>query len=313
MGTLTARLLTLGSTVTDTANYTIGTPPPASTALLGMCPVSSTSVADLKAIWQRFPKVNTVRFFSGGTFVPWGSTLWAAIPTSIKRIAYSTKTRESNDAINSYWNSMPERFRGIIEWIIDHEPEQDPGGSDPTVAEFKAEYQQIGQLRLAHPRKADWNFGPTFTEYRANLDGETWWNNYGIVGTYPGVNRVGYDIYDTGYEQEFPNSYRTPQHMFGGLFTYRARVNQTATDGVLRTANVDEWGIARDADADPIASQGDDAAAAMAAHWNYFKTQPGAGTLNWFDRGGCYLGASPTDPSGRPLEYQAFASMAAAL
>lgn len=315
MATLTARLLTLGQTSTDTTSYSIQAP---SIARLGMCPVNSTSVSDIQAIWQRFPKVNSIRLFSSTSFISWSSPLWGAIPTSVRKIAYSTKTRQPDQEIRDYWSAMPSRFRQqfngepLLDWIIDHEPEQQTSG-DPTPAEYRLEYQQIGQLRLAHPDRQFWGFGPCHTEYRAYRDGEAWWNDYGVVGTYPGVTRLGWDIYDTGYEQEFPNGYRTPSHMFDGLFNYRARVNSAVTDGVVRTANVDEWGIARDADADPAWNEGDQAAAAMQAHWANWRQRPGSGSLNWFDRGGCYLGASPTDPAGRPLEYQAFSQMAAAL
>lgn len=312
MGTVTATLLTLGQSRAATSSYTVQAP---QLARLGMCPVNSTSVSDLQAIFARFPKVNAVRFFSATTFVPWSSALWAAIPDTVRRIAYSTKTIQPTADINAYWNQLPARFRQPggphIDWIWAHEPEQQSGG-DPLPATYRAEYQRLGQIRLAHPTQQYWGLGPCFTEYRALRDGEAWWNDYGVVGCYPGVTRVGYDIYDTGYEQEFPNGYRTPAHMLSGLFSYRVRVNSLATDGVIRTANVDEWGIALDLDVDSQQA-GDDAAAAMVSHWNYFRQHPGAGSMCWFDRGGCFLGDSSTDPAGRPMEYQAFASLVSAL
>lgn len=309
MGTLTARLRTLQPEVTATDNYTIQVPPLFG-PYLGFCPVNSTSVADIARIFQLYPKTNAIRFFSATTLVSWSSPLWAAIPDTVKRIAYSTKTIQPTADINAYWSAIPQRFKGKIDWIWAHEPEQQTGG-DPTPAVFRSEYQRLGQLRLVHPNKAHFGLGPCFTEYKAYHEQASWMADYGVVGAYPGVTRVGFDVYDTGYEQEYPNAYRPGHHMFSGLFAYCDTINQSAADGVLRTACVDEWGVARDDSVDP--TTGNIAAAALAEQWSWFRQQPRAGSINWFNRGGCYLGDNPNDPAGRPAEFQAFQQMVAAL
>lgn len=272
-----------------TVNYS-GTAPAKATVRLGMCPVNSTSLADLQAMFARFPDIAAVRLFSDSGFIPWNSPILAAIPAGV-HLVFSAKTRGLNWA--QHFTSMPARWLDLVDGIYHHEPEQQDSG-DPTPAQFKLEYERIGASLVGHPRAGRFRFGPCFTEFRARADGEAWFQNFGIVGTYPGVTRVGFDVYNTGYPQ-FTN-YRTPAHMWQIPLTYADRVGQ----GV----SIDEWGLARKND-----PTGSICAPVLRQHFEAFRAHPRARTITWFNRGGCYLGDGPNDPDGRNPEYAVMATL----
>lgn len=258
--------------------------------LLGMCPVNSTSLTDMQAVFSRFPQTGVVRFYSAGGFVPWESPILATIPEG-RHLVYSVKGAGLDWA--TALTTMPARWLDRIDFIWQHEPEQQDSG-DPTPAVFQSEWQRIGLIAAGHPRAGRFEIGPCFTEFAARRDGETWYQNYGVVGTYTGITRVGFDVYNSGYPQ-FVN-YRTPTHMWEVPFAYADQVN--------KPVSIDEWGLARKNDPD-----GTICAPVLREQFEAFAAHPRARTIAWFDRGGCYLGASPTDPAGRNPEYAVMADL----
>lgn len=282
MTTFSGRLTLADGTEID---YTGDAPPQ---TRLGMCPVNSTSVTDIRAVFQRFPATKTLRFFSAGNFVPWDSPLFAAIPAGV-HLVYSVKGVGLN--WQQAFTTLPTRWFGLIDFIWQHEPEQQDSG-DPTPAVFQAEWRKIGQAAAAHPLNDKFRVGPCFTEFRARADGETWFNQFGVVGTYEGINRAGFDIYNTGYPQ-FTN-YRTPAHISEIPFAYADRTGLQVS--------VDELGLARKNDPNGTIC-------AQSLPGIYERLQTRCRTVTWFDRGACYLGDSPTDPAGRRPEYAVMADL----
>lgn len=283
-------VLVRGEPLTYSVSFEASEPVPETKVLLGMCPTTSTSVAEMQAVFKRFPKTSVVRVFSDSGFTPWTSTILAAIPAGV-HLVFSCKAKGLNWA--KHFADMPERWNGLVDGIWAHEPEQQSGG-DPLPADYRAEYKRIGESLAEHPRAKDFMFGPCFTEFRARADGETWWNNFGVVGTFDGVTRLGMDVYNTGYPA-FAN-YRTPAHMWEIPFRYADRVG--------KPISIDEWGVARKND-----PTGTICAPVIKAQFEAFKAHPRARTITWFNRGGCYLGSSPTDPAGRNPEYAAMADL----
>lgn len=255
-------------------------------------------MAGIDNMLSLYPNPKLMRLYSapGAGIASWTSGMLTKVPNNCV-LWYSFKdwnSATSPPLLNSFLTNRPATRSGIIDWVtINHEPEQQTG-SDPLPVDFRRIWQEVIAAIASHPRRSEIWLVPVFTEYYAKRNA-TWWNDFGIVSSYAGINAVGFDIYDTGY-----STYRTAveRNEFPLQIARRSDVN--------KPLGVAEWGIARKPSID---STGSVAAQAMRDNMAYVRQQSDARVVSWFYRGELILD-QPVTSDGvtftRTLEQQAF-------
>ncbi|MFF0822403.1 hypothetical protein ACFYUR_18735 [Micromonospora haikouensis] len=263
----------------------------ARSTLLGWCPPDST-VTDIQRMAARYPQPRLMRLYSapGKGIAPWSSGMLAEVPAqTVLHYSFKDWSRTTSPALIRDWlSARPAARRGVIDLVtLDHEPEQQDSG-DPTPAEHRQEWKELLEALADHPRRREVWLVPVFTEYAATRSA-SWWTDFGQVATYPGVDAVGFDIYDTGYER-----YRTPAERNGFALATARRVG--------RPLVIPEWGIQRK----PALKSGttydlDGAICAQAMRDNmaFLRALPDVPYVAWFYRGNCDLHATLAYPSGQ--------------
>lgn len=293
---MAARTVTLTARVTDAAGHTVTgtrtlTVQSQATTLLGWCPPNTTT-ADTTAMLARYPQPQVMRLYTGagGGLASWTSGPLSQVPAGcVMHYSFKDWTAASSPAaIRSWLSARPTSRRGVVDVLtLDHEPEQQDSG-DPTPAQFRQEWQELVAALADHPRRAEIGLVPVFTEYAARRSA-TWWADFGTVSALAGVDAVGMDIYDTGYER-----YRTVVERNDFALSQARRVGKPLI--------IAEWGIKRKPtlnngtvyDPDGIL-----AAQAMRDNMAHLRAQPDVPLVEWFYRGDCDLNATLTYPSGQ--------------
>lgn len=282
--TLTARVRdAAGHTVTATTAVTVQTPE----TLLGWSPPNSTT-ADITAMLGKYPQPQLMRLYTaaGGGIASWTAAPLSQVPADCT-LWYSFKDWDttSPQKIRDWLTARPAARKGVRDILtIDHEPEQQDAG-DPTPAAFRQEWQELAAALAGHPRRKELLLVPVFTEYNARRTA-TWWADFGIVCTYSGVDAVGFDIYDTGYEK-----YRSVVERNDFALSVARRAD------VRKPLMLAEWGIKRKPALNSGAAYDTDgtiAAQAMRDNVAYLRQQPDVPYVSWFYRGDCHLDASLT-------------------
>ncbi|WP_405094979.1 hypothetical protein [Micromonospora sp. NBC_01412] len=283
---LTARVAdAAGNTTTVSTAVRVEAP-----TALGWTPPES-SVAAIQAMLARYPRPRMVRLYSGpGVGLESWSGLLAQVPVDCA-LHYSFKdwaAGTSAAAVRDWLSARPASRRRVVDLVtLDHEPEQQSGG-DPAPAAFRQQWQELVGALAGHPRRREVWLVPVFTEYAARRQA-SWWADFGVVAGYPGVDAVGFDIYDTGYER-----YRTPVERNEFALAQARRAG--------RPLVVPEWGIRRKPtldDGTPYDPDGAVCAQAMRDNMAHLRAQPDVPYVEWFYRGDCDLHATLTYPSGR--------------
>lgn len=242
---------------------------------VGWCPPNSTA-PDVTTMFAKFPETPVVRIFRepGDGLPAWNSALMNAIPPHVRVVLSVKETAAVLAAALDPWARLMPADRVPIDVIAWHEPEQQTGG-DPTPAAFQAGWRQLLTAADGKPWRPRVRFGPAFTEYAATKgdNAPTWYTDFGIVGTYPGIDFVAFDIYRTGY-----STYRTPVQKFAFSLGY--------ADQVDKDLIVAEWCTGQRTSNDPT---GEICARSMVDQATYLATQPRAQALLHFYRGGCNL------------------------
>jgi hypothetical protein len=240
---------------------------------VGWCPPNTNST-DLQAQMGKFPGTKFMRLFSSGGLPSWTGSYLNLVPADVT-IQLSFKTWPQD--VSAWLTSRPANRRTPFYLILDHEPEQQDGG-DPTPAQYKQEWQELIAALRGHPRRGEVLLTPTYTEYAATKGSNAarWYPDFGVVSSYEGVDAVGFDIYNTGY-----NSYRTPEQMFAFALDH-ARSHELPLV-------VAEWGIERKGPDASGPNAGTQCAQLMRDQAHYLAGQPEARGLAWFYRGGCNL------------------------
>lgn len=283
--TLTVRVTdAAGHTTTATTTLTVG-----QETLLGWCPPDST-VAEVQRMATRYPRPRVMRLYSGaGKGLASWSGLLAQVPANtVLHYSFKDWTAASPTAIRDWLSARPTSRRGVVDVVtLDHEPEQQDSG-DPTPAEFRREWKELVDALADHPRRREVWLVPVFTEYAARRQA-SWWTDFGVVAGYPGVDAVGFDIYDTGYER-----YRTPVERNDFALATARKVGKPLL--------IPEWGIQRKLTLKSGAAYDRDGtvcAQAMRDNMTYLRAQPDVPLAAWFHRGDCNLAATLTGPDGR--------------
>jgi hypothetical protein len=233
----------------------------------GWCPPNSNT-ADLAPMQQRYPGTSYKRLYSKTGLVPWTSGIlamaYAETPMTLLHFSFKTWPVPFAD-----W--LDDRPPGLPPFVVtlDHEPEQDPGGSDPTPEQFRQEWRELLAAIAAHRRGGEVIACPTYTEYAATK-GEhaaTWEQDYGVVSGYDGVGAVGFDVYDTGY----------PAYRKASAYDFPLRHARKYRRRLL----IPERGIGRKGTDD-----GSAVARAMREECAFLARQPEAWGWGWFYRGG---------------------------
>ncbi|MFI2664879.1 glycosyl hydrolase [Micromonospora carbonacea] len=277
---LTARVTdAAGHTATASTVLAVGQP-----ALLGWSPPNSTA-GDLSAMLARFPSPPLVRLYSpaGAGLASWSGSLLTCAPRDAT-LVYSFKDRPATLDVAGWLSARPAAWTAPIYLCWAHEPEQGPSAGDPTPVEFQQGWRDLAAALAGHRRRREVRLLPVFTEYAARRS-STWWADFGQVAALPGVDAVGFDIYDTGYP-----AYRSPVERNDFALSTARRVGKSLV--------VAEWGIARKA-SDPDGTQ---CARAMRDNMTYLRRQPDVDAVSWFYRGDCNLDA-------RTPERQAFVDL----
>ncbi|MCX4473744.1 hypothetical protein OOK41_26145 [Micromonospora sp. NBC_01655] len=284
---LTARVAdAVGNTTSVSAAVRVEVP-----TALGWAPPAS-SVAALQAMLARYPRPRTVRLYSGpgAGLESWSSALLAQVPADCA-LHYSFKdwtAGTSAAAVRDWLSARPANRRRVVDLVtLGHEPEQQSGG-DAAPAAFRQQWQELVGALAGHPRRREVWLVPVFTEYAARRQA-SWWADFGVVASHPGVDAVGFDIYDTGYER-----YRTPVERNEFALAQARRVGKPLV--------VPEWGIRRKPTLNDGTSYDPDGvvcAQAMRDNMAHLRAQPDVPYVEWFYRGDCDLDATLTYPSGR--------------
>lgn len=279
-----------------------GDPPPVVNTTLGWSPPNSTTT-DINNMLSMYPNPKLMRLYTaaGGGLAPWSSGILTQVP-STSRLWYSFKDWNSSTSPSALYNwltNRPSSRSGQIDLVtINHEPEQQTGG-DPLPADFRRIWQEVIAAIANHPRRNEIMLVPVFTEYYAKRNA-SWWNDFGIVCTYAGIDAVGFDYYDTGY-----SSYRTAVERNEFPLSIGRRSD------VQKPIAFAEWGIARKPGID---STGSVAAQAMRDNMAYLRQQDDVPVVSWFYRGECVLD-QPVTSDGvtftRTTEQQAFRDLMA--
>ncbi|NBE80315.1 glycoside hydrolase family 26 protein [Micromonospora rubida] len=264
-----------------------------SPTLLGWCPPDSTT-AQIRAMTGRYARPQVMRLYTGagGGIAPWSSGILTQVPAGCP-VHYSFKdwTSASPAAVREWLSARPAGRRDVVDLVtLDHEPEQQTAG-DPSPAEFRQQWQELVGALAGHPRRAEVWLVPVFTEYAARRQA-SWWDDFGQVAAMPGVDAVGFDIYDTGYER-----YRTPAERNDFALAAARRVGKPLV--------VAEWGIKRKPTlkgGKPYDPDGALCAQAMRDNVAHLRAQPDVPFVEWFHRGDCNLDA-------RGPERQAFVDL----
>ncbi|MFF0823057.1 glycosyl hydrolase [Micromonospora haikouensis] len=277
---LTARVTdAAGHTATATAVLSVREPAP-----LGWSPPNSTA-GDLSAMLGRFPSPPLVRLYSpaGAGLASWSGPLLTCAPRSAT-LVYSFKDPPASVDVAGWLSARPAAWTSPLYLCWAHEPEQGPSAGDPLPAEFREGWRVLVAQLAGHRRRREVRLLPVFTEYAARRS-STWWSDFGQVTALPGVDAVGFDIYDTGY-----SAYRSPVERNDFALAIARRVGKPLV--------VAEWGIARKA-SDP---DGTVCARAMRDNMTYLRRQPDVDAVSWFYRGDCNL-------DGREPERKAFVDL----
>ncbi|GAA2708431.1 hypothetical protein ACFY2R_06600 [Micromonospora olivasterospora] len=301
--TLTARVRdAAGNATASTTTLTVQAP-----LALGWCPPQS-SAASVQAMLARYPRPRSIRVYSGSGagLESWSSGALAQVPADCAA-HYSFKdwsSATSPTAVRDWLSARPVARRQVVDLLtLDHEPEQQ-NGDDPTPAAYRQEWQELVAALAGHPRRREVWLVPVFTEYYARRTA-TWWADFGVVSGYAGVDAVGFDIYDAGYER-----YRTPVERNDFALAQARRVG--------RPLVVPEWGIKRKPTLNSGVAydpNGTLCAQAMRDNMTHLRAQPDLPYVEWFYRGDCNLDATLTYPSGqtyvRDAERAAFVQLTA--
>lgn len=275
--TLTGRVTDkAGHATTKTVTLTVNTPDP---LILGYSPNNSTT-ADLTDILGRYPNPKLVRLYSGvgEGIAAWTDPVISMVPNTAV-LWYSFKDWDATTSPQQIrdWLTAKPAARADTRTLLtlDHEPEQQDAG-DPTPAQFRQEWQELVAALANHPRRGELWLVPIFTEYNARRDA-AWWADFGVVASYTGVDAIGFDVYDTGYER-----YRTTTERNDFMLSQARRVE------VKKPLVIGEWGIKRK----PSLNSGADydltgslAAQAMRDQMTYLRQQPDVAYVSWFYRG----------------------------
>ncbi|MFI2663273.1 glycosyl hydrolase [Micromonospora carbonacea] len=259
--------------------------------LLGWCPPDST-VTDIQRMATRYPQPRLMRLYSapGKGIAPWSSGMLAQVPVdTVLHYSFKDWSRTTSPALIRDWlSARPAARRGVVDLLtLDHEPEQQDSG-DPTPAEYRQEWLELLEALADHPRRREVWLVPVFTEYAARRN-NAWWQDFGQAAAFDGVDAVGFDIYDTGYER-----YRTPVERNDFALAQARRVG--------RPLVIPEWGIQRKPTLKSGAAYDPDGAIcaqAMRDNMAYLRAQPDVPDVAWFYRGNCHLDATLTYPDGR--------------
>lgn len=270
-----------------TATATVGSVP------LGWSPVGSnpTDLADMLA---RYPNPKLVRLYleAGDGPPTWSGILSMVSATTPIWVSFKDwDPVTSPQKLRDFFTNRPTARKGVVDRVtIDHEPEQDPGGSDPLPADFRREWQELGAAVRGHPRRSEFKLVPVFTEYYARRNAATWWTDLGIVASYPDVDEIAFDVYDSGYP-----AYRTITERNDFMLSQARRAE------VKKPLSIGEFGIKRK----PSTNSGADydidgalAAKAMRDQMAYLRTQPDIGVVSWFYRGFLRLHIQQTYDTG---------------
>lgn len=157
------------------------------------------------------------RVFSGPGkgLMAWDSPLLAPLQDDTI-LVYSFKDWPLDpDAFAKWMDAKPtDRFPEVW-WCVDHEPEQGPDEGDSTPEVYRQQWIEALAIHNVHPRRAEFHPVPIFTQYYARkynitpnpATGKTWYEDFGCVVEFHGVEGIGFDIYDS---HEY-NDYRSPQ------------------------------------------------------------------------------------------------------
>lgn len=164
---------------------------------VGWCPglrAGEGAVDAIRRMLADYPTPSVVRlFFAAGKGLPaWDTGPLAEIPDEVDLIVISVKDWPVDVA--AWLSVMPEKFRGRIVLILDHEPEQQDGG-DPTPAEFKAEWAALVAALRDHPRRGDIRLALCFTRAYWRTHPQAF-DEFMPVDVLDGIDEIWWDVYD---------------------------------------------------------------------------------------------------------------------
>lgn len=244
------------------------------------------TVTDIQRQTAAYGPPAVIRLFSppGSGIMPWTSAVMSAIPRNAVLI-YSIKDWPTN--VRNWLTSRPSTWNTPFYFSIDHEPEQGTSAGDPDPACYKQEWGELIAQLDGHQKRDQIRLLPIFTEYYAKRNASTFWNDFGVVASYSGIEAIGFDVYDGSSTLALP--YRTPVERNAVPLQYARRPE------VRKPLIIAEWGIERrTADTD-----GASAAKAVRDNMAYLRKQSDVPYVSWWHQAGDALW-------DRPNETQAF-------
>lgn len=240
------------------------------------------TVASINDLSTRYGAPDVVRIYStpGAGLKSWTGDVMGAIPRDAT-IMYSFKDWPVN--VSAWMTSRPADWHTTVYLTLDHEPEQGTGSGDPTPAAYRQEWAELAAQVANHPRRAEYKLTPIFTEYYAKRNAATFWSDFGQVAAMPGVDAVGFDVYDN---EGAGTAYRTPTEVWSVPLSYARRPD------VEKPLIIGEWGVARRPTTD---TTGTVAAQAMRDQLAYLRAQPDVPSVAWWYQDKWHLHQSVTD------------------
>jgi hypothetical protein len=209
---------------------------------------STGKVAGLTAMIEKYGQPKVCRVFSapGKGLMAWDAPLLELLDDDCV-LVYSFKDWPlAPDVFHNWMSTKPEGRFPKVYWCLDHEPEQGPASGDPTPDAYRQQWAEALSVHNAHPNKAAFYPTPIFTEYYSRKyrtvpnprTGDNWFNDFGQVLGFYGVEAVGFDVYDN-----HESSFRTAEERNELPLHYAKMMNLPLL--------VTEWGIAEKPLEDP--------------------------------------------------------------
>lgn len=227
---------------------------------------TATSINDMTTRYGA-PAVARIYSTPGAGLKSWTGTVMGALPRDAA-IMYSFKDWPVD--VSAWMTSRPADWHTTVYLTLDHEPEQGTTQGDPTPADYRAEWAALVAQVANNPRRAEYKLTPVFTEYYAKRNADTFWSNFGQVSALPGVDAVGFDVYDNDGKG---TAYRAPSEAFSVPLSYARRAD------VRKPLILAEWGVARRPTTD---ASGAGAAQAMRDSMTYLRAQPDVPFVAWW-------------------------------